>query len=66
MYDFTRNDIDLEAIRKRIAAMSDAQLLEYGRAAATMARRSKRETWCVQLAEARAEWHRRRAASVSR
>ena len=66
MYDFTRNDIDLEAIRKRIAAMSDAQLLEYGRAAATMASRSKRETLRVQLAEARAEWRRRRAGSLLR
>jgi hypothetical protein len=32
VYDFTRDDhLDLEAIRKRIAGMSDAQLLEYDR-----------------------------------
>jgi len=39
-----REDIDLEAIRLRIARMSDAQLVEYGKAAAYMARNSDRAT----------------------
>jgi hypothetical protein len=51
--------LDLEAIRKRLAAMDDERLREYGRAAASMAARSQRETWRVQLEEARAEWRRR-------
>jgi hypothetical protein len=59
MYDFTREDINLEAIRERIKKMTDDQLLGYGRSAAWMAERNDRETWKVQLAEARAEWRRR-------
>jgi hypothetical protein len=59
MYSFTRTDIDLEAIRARIARKSDAELRKYGEAAAWMAAHSTRETWRVQLAEARAEWRRR-------
>jgi hypothetical protein len=38
MYNFTRTDIDLEAIRGRIARMSDRELRKYGEAAAWMAR----------------------------
>jgi hypothetical protein len=30
MYNFTREDIDLEAIRARIAQMTDTELLKYG------------------------------------
>jgi len=37
MYSFTREDIDLEAIRARIARMSDSELLKYGQSAAWMA-----------------------------
>jgi hypothetical protein len=40
--------------------MSDDQLRKYGEAAAWMAAHSTRETWRVQLEEARAEWRRRR------
>jgi hypothetical protein len=53
MYNFTREDIDLEAIRARIAGMSDS---------AWMAEHNDRATWRVQLEEARAEWRRRHAA----
>jgi len=62
MYQFTAERIDLDAIRARIVRMSDAALVEYGRATAWMAARNDRETWAVQLAEARAEWRRRRSA----
>jgi hypothetical protein len=37
MYSFTRNDIDLDSIRARIARMSDDELRRYGEAAAWMA-----------------------------
>ena len=60
MYSFTRTDIDLERSRGRIARMSDDQLRKYGEATAWMAAHSTRETWRVQLEEARAEWGRRR------
>jgi hypothetical protein len=63
MYSFTREDIDLEAIRGRIARMSDSELLKYGQSAAWMAERSDRATWRVQLEEASAEWCRRHAAA---
>ena len=34
MYKFTRDDVNLEAIRERIAKMSDEELQRYGEAAA--------------------------------
>jgi ATP-dependent Zn protease len=54
VYGFTSETVDLAAIRERIASMSDEALERYGRAAAFMAGRSYRETWRVQLEEARA------------
>jgi hypothetical protein len=63
MYNFTREDIDLEAIRARIAGMSDSELLKYGQSAAWMAEHNDCATWRVQLEEARAEWRRRHAAA---
>ena len=42
MYDFTREDINLSAIRERIAKMSDEQLERYGKSAASMASHSDR------------------------
>jgi hypothetical protein len=65
MYNFTREDIDLEAIRARIARMSDRELVRYGTAAAWMAEHNDRATWRVQLEEARVEWRRRNAAKTS-
>ena len=44
MYNFTREDIDLEAIRARIARMSDSELLKYGQSAAWMAEHNDRAT----------------------
>lgn len=59
MYGFTREDIDLEKIRSRLARMRDDDLLAYGKAAAFLAKRSNDESWKVQLREARPEWRRR-------
>jgi hypothetical protein len=42
MYGFTREDINLEAIRERIARMTDQQLVAYGKSASFMAKRSVR------------------------
>ena len=42
MYNLTREDIDLEAIRARIAGMSDSELLRYGLSAAWMAEHNDR------------------------
>jgi hypothetical protein len=64
MYNFTREDIDLEAIRGRLAQMTDGELKKYGEAACWMAEHNDRETWRVQLAEARAEWRRRHGAEL--
>jgi hypothetical protein len=47
MHSLTSEDVDLEAIRARIARMSGAELVEYGKAAAAMARTSDRATWRV-------------------
>jgi hypothetical protein len=47
MYNFTREDIDLEAIRARIARMSDRELVRYGQSAAWMAEHNDRATWRV-------------------
>jgi len=58
-YDFTSKDSDLDKIRRRIAGMPDGILEKYGRAAASMAERSNRETYRIQRDEARAEWKRR-------
>ena len=64
MYNLTREDIDLEAIRARIAQMTDAELVKYGQSAAWMAEHNDRATWRVQLEEARAEWRRRHVAAT--
>ena len=60
MHQFTAEQIDLDANRARITRMTDDELRKYGPAAAWMVGRSDRETWVVQLQEARAEWWRRR------
>ena len=59
MYDFTREEIDLERMRDRIKMMTDDQLVAYGQSAAWMAEHSSGTTWKVRLEEARAEWLRR-------
>ena len=57
---------DLDELRSRLAKMSDRALLEFGRAAAYMCTpyanlgHPPLKTFVTQLAEARAEWKRRR------
>ena len=54
---------DIEQIRERIRKMTDRELREYGRAAASMAdprkNRNPNPSFQIQLDEARAEWRRR-------
>jgi hypothetical protein len=58
--------LDLGQLRTRLQKMSDAQLLEFGRAARYMCTpeanigKPPREEFVIQLAEARAEWKRRK------
>jgi hypothetical protein len=73
MVGFARdeNEIDLEALRSRLRKMNDAELLRFGRAAKSMCLPSAhfgqppRQTFVIQLAEARAELERRNAAGGS-
>jgi hypothetical protein len=59
---------DLESLRARLRKMSDAELLKFGRAARYMCSpkanmgKPPLEAFVVQLAEARAEWRRRKDA----
>jgi hypothetical protein len=59
------SELNLSAIRERLRTMTDVQLASHGRAAAYMASPAAsygppRATYILQLAEARAEWRRRR------
>lgn len=69
MYRFTSSEIDLDELRARLQKMSDAELLRFGKAAAAMCSpqanlgRSLRETFVIQLKEARQEWKRRKGLS---
>jgi hypothetical protein len=60
------NEVDLEGLRTRLREMSDAELLRYGQAAQSMCSpdayfgQAPRQTFVIQLAEARAELERRR------
>ena len=57
--------LQLEAVRARLRKMSDADLLRFGRAAASLCRPKEqfghppRAVFVEQLREARAEWRRR-------
>jgi hypothetical protein len=57
--------LQLEAVRARLRKMSDADLLRFGRAAASLCRPEQqfghppRQVFVDQLQEARAEWRRR-------
>ena len=63
----SENEIDQEGLRARLRQMSDAELLRYGRAAKSMCSpdayfgQAPRQTFVIQLAEARAELERRKA-----
>jgi hypothetical protein len=56
---------DIEKLRERLQKMTDAQLLEFGRAARRLCGpeatfgKPPREVFVTQLKEARAEWRRR-------
>jgi len=66
---FSSNDgeVDLEWFRARLRKMNDVELRRYGRAAKSMCSpqanmgKPPRQTFVVQLQEARAEWDRRKA-----
>jgi hypothetical protein len=66
------NEVDLESLRSRLREMSDAELLRFGRAAKSMCSpngyfgQSPRQTFVVQLEEARAELERRKAEKESK
>jgi hypothetical protein len=67
MYQFTADQIDLDDLRSRLRKMSDAQLLAFGKATRSMCSpaahlgKPPRESFVIQLQEAREEWKRRRA-----
>ncbi len=62
----TESPINLEQLRERLRKMTDAKLLEFGRASVHMCDPKNnhdgkpREVFVIQLAEARAEWQRRK------
>ncbi len=62
-------EVDLESLRARLRKMDDEELRRYGRAAKSMCspeanmRKPPRQTFIIQLEEARAEWDRRKAAA---
>ena len=66
------NEVDLEGLRTRLRKMSDQELLRFGKAAKSMCSPSAyfgqppRQTFVVQLAEARAELKRRNADKEQR
>ena len=59
--------MDLNALRKRLARMSDAELRRFGQSARSLCspganfNKPPRDVFLIQLMEARAEWRRRRA-----
>jgi hypothetical protein len=66
MYTFASDSpIDLDALRARLARMSDKELARFGRAATYMCSpevnmgKPPREAFLIQLREAREEWRRR-------
>ena len=69
---FAETKFTVEDFRKRIQAMSDDQLLQYGKAAAYMADpkystdgRTVEPVFKIQLQECRAEWKRRHPKTPS-
>jgi hypothetical protein len=64
MHQFAEDgECDIEAFRARLRRMSDAKLLEYGKAGAFLCRPEQwgkpRELFVIRLREMRAEWRRR-------
>ena len=64
----TESPIDLNHLRARLRAMSDRELLKFGRATLNMSNLGKppREVFVLQLDEARAEVKRRKGAKKNR
>jgi hypothetical protein len=66
MHTFTQETIDLDELRTRLRKMSDEKLVQFGAAAKFMCSpqanfdKPPRHSFVIQLAEARAEWRRRR------
>ncbi len=62
-------DVDVESLRTRLRRMNDQELRRFGRAAKSMCSphayfgKPPRQTFVIQLQEARAEWDRRKAQS---
>jgi hypothetical protein len=65
VYIFTSGRVDLDQLRERLRKMNDSDLLRFGNAAKFMCspganfNRAPRESFVIQLNEARAEWERR-------
>ena len=57
------DQFDREAFRKRLAKMTDSELIRYGQAAKEMCKagfgQAPPETFVIQLEECRAEWRKR-------
>lgn len=57
------DQFDREAFRKRLAKMTDSELIRFGKAAKEMCKdgfgQAPREAFVIQLEECRAEWRRR-------
>jgi hypothetical protein len=66
MYRFTQDAIDLDDLRARLRKITDAELIAFGRASRNMCSRGAnlgkppRESFVIQLREAREEWKRRK------
>jgi len=73
VYRFAQDDLlpDLDELRPRLQAFSNRELVAFGRAAAYLCTpeanhgRTLRETFVIQLREARSEWKRRKALRLA-
>jgi len=69
MYRFTQDAIDLDELRARLRKMSHAELIAFGKAARRMCSpaanmgKPPRESFVIQLREAREEWMRRKGSA---
>jgi hypothetical protein len=71
MYNFASGTVDLDQLRKRLVKMNDAELLRFGNAAKFMCspganfNHPPRESFTMQLKQAREEWERRKSDRAS-
>jgi hypothetical protein len=67
----TSEAVDLDELRARLRKMTDADLIEFGKAARYMCSpkanlgKPPRQSFVIQLREARAEWRRRKDTPLS-